>query len=227
MYLLPAGQAPRSNTKLGHLRSRRGLGAVVSRLMMSNGGGPTSDVILYRPPVLPGPMPVWPGAGGSVGIRPVPIVNPVWPGGNPIPLPVVSNPIPPVPPTLVCSGSNCPNTGTPVPIGFPTNQFFVSSDGSVWQFGNGKWFNTGTPNTAGGSGAPPALPAAAPIAAGGDTSAPVAPVSVTVAPAGESSYQAILDWLTQSTLISPVPNWIVGGGVALVAWKLFGSGKKR
>jgi len=233
MYLLPAGAAPRTNIKFAGLR---GLGAVASRVM-TNGGAPRSNVVLWRPPILPGPMPVWPGGsgGGSVGIRPptqrcsppeVEMDNATWDpvGCRWVPnLPkflLPPNPMPPAPVSLA------PNAGTPVPSGFPVNQFFVAPDGSVWQFGAGKWFNTGTPNTAGGSGGT-STPASS---GGGASSAPSAPVSVTVAPAAApSGYQAILDWLTQSTLISPVPNWIVGSGIGLIGWKMFGgsSGGKR
>jgi hypothetical protein len=54
----------------------------------------------------------------------------------------------------------------------------------------------------------------------------VAPVSIAPAAApAASEYQTIFDWLTQQTLISSVPNWIVAGGVALLAFKFMGEGK--
>jgi hypothetical protein len=46
-----------------------------------------------------------------------------------------------------------------------------------------------------------------------DTGAAAAPV--TAAPATESDYQTVLDWLSEETLISGVPNWgVAAGGVA-------------
>ena len=57
----------------------------------------------------------------------------------------------------------------------------------------------------------------------GITPTSAAPVSVSVqapaAAAGSSDYQAVLDWLTQQSLISGVPNWGVAAG-ALVAFML-------
>lgn len=135
-----------------------------------------------------------------------------WVGGGIFP------PSPPAPP---------PSAGTPVPAGFPTNQFFVAPDGSVWEYSvsANQWINTGTPYNVN---PPPSAPTAAPSGSG-DASAPAAPVNITVAPtpATSSGYQAILDWLTQQTLVTGIPNWLVGSGVALLAYKAMGSGGKR
>jgi len=238
-YLLPAGTQARTVNKWG-LGRYRTMGAMAARAM-SNGGG-TSQMIrlLPRTPVLPGPPAVWTGGdpivvptpgggGGSVGIRPiqqcypgdVAMANATWdpvgcrwvPNTPILPPPV---PLPPVP---------APNAGTPVPAGYPTNQFFVAPDGSVWEYSQsaGSWFNTGTPYSTGATPSNPSTPTAGINTASGAPS----PVNVTVTPAPVSSgYQAILDWLTQSTLVSPVPNWIVAAGVGFVGWKMFGSGKK-
>lgn len=191
-YLLPAGSAPRTKNKWG-------LGFVPIRV--GDGIGP----------VLPGPMPVWPGSGvPRIPIRPIPPI-------------IIRGPItqgPPNPPT-----PQMPSTaGTPVPAGFPVNQFYVAPDGSVWEYSTSanQWVNTGTPYNvnAPGAGATSPTPAATT-----DSGASQPPVSVTVStPAGApSAYQSILDWLTQSTLISPVPNWIVAGAAYLVGSKMLAS----
>lgn len=106
-------------------------------------------------------------------------------------------------------------TGTPVPAGFPTNQLFMAPDGSQWAYSTaqGQWINVGTPyDLSVASNPPPASTSVPPAVA-------PAPVSVTVsapAPAPTSSpYQTILDFATQSSLITGIPNWLVGVGVLL------------
>ncbi len=128
------------------------------------------------------------------------------------------------------------NTGTPVPTGYPTSQLFVNSDGSFWQYNpaSQNWVNVGTPYNTGAS-ATPAAPA--PSSSGASTAPPAnttapAPVNVSVAPAAaQSSYQAILDWLQQDSLLSSIgfagtPNWIVAGAGVLLAYKV-SAGRKR
>lgn len=232
-YLLPAGTAPRTKNKWG-------LGAVPMRTAVA--AAPKSQAIAIRSPiydnggpVLPGPMPIFRG--------PISVLNP------PNPLPGAT--LPPA------------TAGTPVPSGFPTNQFFVAPDGSVWEYStsSNSWFNTGTPYQQPGTSTTPA--ATSPVPAGWPTSAaytdgvgniwtwngtawvvsgsvssgglltsssPAAPVSVTVTSPSttDTGYQAVLDWLTQQTLISSLPNWMVLAGGAL-AYKMFfaSSGKGR
>lgn len=230
MYLLPAGEAPRSKTKW------RGLGVI------ANGGGS-----FFRA-VFPRPMPV-------LQESPKPIALPVLPPWRPTPMPPIRFPIPPQPPARqLCqppgdaspvAGStwdpvNCrwvmslpqqipspvtsSTTGTPVPAGFPVNQFFVAPDGSVWEYSAASktWLNTGTPYNVGAPAAPTPTPGSS------SASTPAQPVSVTVnTPAASSGgYQAILDWLTQQTLISGIPNWVIAGGGVLLAYKMSSGGKK-
>lgn len=213
MYLLPANTAPRSKTKwggLGSLGAAPVRGALTAR---SNMIRVLPGIITVPLPPQPGPMPTPRCVPGDVRMenaywdsklcRWVPFVR-----GGPPPTPIVQT-----------------NAGTPVPPGFPTNQFFVAPDGSVWEYSSssGKWFNTGTPYNAGVTPTPPTAPT-------NGSSAPSSPVSVTVTPGtpAESGYKPILDWLTQQTLITGLPNWIVGGGAALLAWKVFGTtGSKR
>ena len=111
-----------------------------------------------------------------------------------------------VPSPAPAAAASSPSTaGTPVPPNYPVIRSYVASDGSVWQFNaaQNQWVNVSAPSPAA---------AAAPAA-------PPAPVSIAVTSAPAASpYQSILDWLTQSTLISPVPNWIVGGGLALLVF---------
>jgi len=139
-----------------------------------------------------------------------------------------ATPPPPAPPAPVAAN---PNAGTPVPAGYPTNQLFVNSDGSLWEYSANGWVNVGTPyNT--GVAATPAAPAPSPSGASTVPAAGVAPpVNVSVAPAA-SSYQAILDWLQTDSLASSIgfsgiPNWIVGSGVALILYKVSGKSGRR
>lgn len=211
MYLLPAGEAPRSKTKW------RGLGVI------ANGGS------FFRA-VFPRPMPVLQEPANPI------IALPVLPPWRPTPMPPITRfPIPPQPPArqlpdptnqLPAAPVTSSTTGTPVPAGFPVNQFFVAPDGSVWEYSaaSKSWMNTGTPYNVGASAA-----ASTPAAAGSSSaSTPAQPVSVTVnTPAASSGgYQAILDWLTQKTLISGIPNWVIAGGGVLLAYKMSSGGKK-
>lgn len=92
-----------------------------------------------------------------------------------------------------------------VPANWPTNQPYTDASGNVWVYTGTGWqistYGTGTsPYTTaaaeqaamsaqayGGYGAPAAAPATAAAAGGG--------------------YQSILDWLSEETLISGLPNW--------------------
>ncbi len=177
-------------------KNKWGLGAIA----MPADGAARSNLILFRPR-----FPI--GAPPSVG-------------------PIVTGPYTYTPPGAAPPPTPSPSTGgTPVPAGYPVNQFFVAPDGSVWEYStsSNSWFNTGTPYNTGAASSPAA---SAPVSS---STPPPQPVSVTVAPAAaESGYQSILDWLTQETLITSVPNWIVASGVGLVIWKATNSsGGKR
>jgi hypothetical protein len=148
------------------------------------------------------------------------------------PIQIVREPIPRTPPLPVESPVSAPGTGanyagTPVPVGFPTNQFFVSNDGSVWEYSQaqGGWINTGTPYNVSAPSSSAALPAAGSSAASPASAA--APVVNITTPAQESTYQTILDWLGQSTLISSVPNWVLVLGAGLVALKISRGSESR
>src|SRR6266850_8445319 len=155
MYLLPANTAPRSKTKWGGLGA---LPAVNGRRMTIIFPRPAPGIItvpLLPLPPQPGPMPTPRCVPGDVRME-----NAYWdstlcrwvPNSTPVPLPIVRPPIPipvPVAPIVVTPGAS--TAGTPVPPSYPTNQFFVAPDGSVWEYSSssGKWFNTGTPYNTG------------------------------------------------------------------------------
>lgn len=104
-------------------------------------------------------------------------------------------------------------SGTLVPNGTPTNEPYVDSYGNVWIFNAAanSW-SVGSSNNA-------ALLAQEAAAAGATTAA-------TVAAPAESDTQSLLDWLSQQTLITGVPNWALAIGVGFIALKL-SSGKGR
>lgn len=247
MYLLPAGFQSRSKTKWG------GLGILPAMMDRSDYSAPMSNMIRYippgssliprpptttvpRPPIVPvieKPSPITaPIVRAPIPVAPKPVLPIVRPPISILPYPV-PKPVMPVlpyrPPTPAPPVTPAVNTGTPVPTNFPTNQFYVANDGSVWEFGSGKWFNTGTPYSAPGASSPAPSPAPTPApvsstpvvtsSGGGTTSSPV-----NVAVTSDSGYQTILDWLPQRTLIGSVPNWAVVAGVGFLGWKIF-SGK--
>jgi hypothetical protein len=170
-------------------------------------------------PVMPGPMPRIPGPYPDFPGSVYPIVHPITTG--------------PLPPTPGPSGA-----ASPVPAGYPTNQIFVAPNGSFWEYSSSQnqWVNVGTPYNTGAVGIPPAVPSGstpsgAPTSAGAPTVAPAPVTTVSIAPAS-STYADILNWLEQDTLGATIgfsiPNWILVGGAAALAWKFYGSsGKKR
>lgn len=175
---------------------------------------------LMQPPVdQPSPSIYW---GGN----PPRYIPPILPAPRPAPAPT-----PVLPPTVNA------NAGTPVPAGYPTSQIFVNTDGSFWQYSSAqsRWINMGTPYNTGATATPAAPP---PSSSGASTAAPAsttapAPVSVSVSPSTSSSYQEILDWLQEDTLLSSIgfagiPNWIAAFGGALLLYKVSsGSGGRR
>jgi hypothetical protein len=194
----------------------------------TNGGVPIARSpirIVTEQPQLPVESPITAPTVAPVSnvIRVFPMPSPL----PPTPLPVQPVPAPAPPAVAAPQPTGATNAGTPVPVGFPTNQFFVSNDGSVWEFSQaqGTWINTGTPYNVGPSAVSP-TPAAVPAGAV-SPAASTQPVNVTVAPAAtESAYQSVLDWLSQSTLISSVPNWILVLGAGLLALKISREGRR-
>jgi hypothetical protein len=173
---------------------------------------------LPKSPVSPAnpPIPQYPSGSDLVrsGVFTWPVISPANP------------PTPHYPPT----------PATPVPAGFPTNQMFVAPDGSFWQFStsNNQWVNVGTPYNTGAAATPPATP---PSSTGANTTPPAttapAPVAASASPSiVTSSYQEILDWLNQDSLLATIgfagiPNWITGAGVALIVYKVSNKSGRR
>lgn len=240
-YLLPAGNAPRTKNKWG-------LGAVLMR-NGSGGGLPVRSPISF--PITVGPVSTGGPPNPPNPTPPLPsIFSPVLPGPAQVWHPIATPIFPRYPITGGPGSTPTSNAGTPVPVGFPTNQFYVAPDGSVWEYStsSNQWFNTGTPYSA----SPATVTTTSPVPAGFPTSSAYtdpngniwtwngsawtisgsvqtggaitptsAPISVSVAPATtDSGYQSILDWLTQQTLISSFPNWMVLAAGA-VAYKMF------
>lgn len=208
MYLLPAGTAARNNRKLQGLSGMRRLGSAASEARVFDyRSRPVSSfarVASSPGEVYPKPV-VWqvPFGPASPQATYPPYVPPVTPPRYP-PVPAPTAAIP----------------GSPVPANYPTNQIFVYTDGTQWQFfpAQGAWVNLGIPyGTNSGTAAARSTTTSA-LDTGGT---PAAPVSVSVAPSS-SSFQPILDWLSQNTLIAAVPNWVPTAGVALLAFKFMG-----
>lgn len=131
----------------------------------------------------------------------------------------VTTPTPQTPPAI---------GGTPVPANYPTNQIFVASDGSFWEYSvtAGTWINVGTPYNVNAPAAPaPVAPVTPAPAAAPGVSVSVAP---TAAPAPASPYQSVIDFATQDSLITGIPNWVtvaVGFVAGKIALEKIGSKK--
>jgi hypothetical protein len=115
------------------------------------------------------------------------------------------NPIVPAPGTTSATASTGAQIGgTPVPVGYPTAAPYSDIYGNVWQFNTatGTWIETFQ------AGSAPAISPSGAIA-------PAAAPNVLT-----DSYTSILNWLTESSLLSPVPNWALVAGLGFVALKM-------
>jgi len=176
--------------------------------------------------------------GLNTAPQPTPRICPAWGCG---PRPIV-----PRTPSWRTPAPAGASAGTPVPAGFPANQLFINTDGSQWIYSSSqsKWINAGTPTNVSAAQSPAATPTTPATATGatqidgqGNTwtyngstwqlttaasssSLPAGTVSsvapTAAAPADASGYSTILDWFTQSTLISGVPNWAMALGAGLL-----------
>lgn len=108
---------------------------------------------------------------------------------------------------------------TPVPAGYPLTQPYFAADGSVWNWNptTQNWVETQLPGSAA---------AALLTQQSGGAAAPS--VNVSNAPAAPSSYQSILDWLSEETLISGFPNWgiVAAAAGAYLFLKNRGTGRR-
>jgi hypothetical protein len=143
------------------------------------------------------------------------------------------------PTTSSTASSGAQVQGTPVPVGYPTTSPYSDIYGNVWQYNAavGMWTETSQASTAAtilangsGGSVPAGTSTAAPyIDASGNTWTynPSTGQWVMTAAASADSYSSILNWLSQSTLLSPVPNWALVVGVGFLALKLWPSGGRR
>lgn len=104
--------------------------------------------------------------------------------------------------------------GTLVPNGTPTNQPYVDNYGNVWIFNAAA--NSWSISTASNSA----------LLAQDQAAAAAGATTTTAAATTETGTQSILDWLTEQTLITGVPNWALAAGVGIIALKL-SQGKGR
>lgn len=171
---------------------------------------------------------------------------PAAPVGAPVgPAPIVA-PVTSLPPTVASPtpGATGTYSGTPVPLGFPTNETFVDGQGNQWQYNatTGTWQNAtaaaaaaaiaseqaqaaqiaAATATSPAGGPAPILVTSPTVTPGLQPTSSLSPVSVSVS--SGSSYSDILNWLSESSLVSFAPNWATLAAVGLLALKL--SGKK-
>jgi hypothetical protein len=139
-------------------------------------------------------------------------------------------------PSITASGTVVPPS--PVPAGYPTNMLYTYTDGSVWQYSAsiGGWTEIQAPSTTTSmltsTGVPTGTPTTAPYT---DSAGNVWTYNPTTgqwaisvpASAASSGYQSILDWLSTSTLITGVPNWIIAAGAGFAAIKLMNPSGRR
>jgi len=133
-----------------------------------------------------------------------PIVNPIAQRGQPV---ITSTP-----------GSSV-GVSSPVPPGYPTNQFYVAPDGTLWEYAaaQSQWIPIPSNYAAAAAAAAGATPATPQVTA---ALAPTAAPAQTVNVASSSGYSDILTWLQNSTLINGVPNWVIALGGAAVLFKI-------
>lgn len=127
-------------------------------------------------------------------------------GGTPIPGST--------PPPVSYAPTPTPSVFSPVPSTQPLNQPYTDSYGNVWTYGPSGWQITGNVSSA----LPAAGAAGAPSYTGGTTTVNTG-----------SGYQSVLDWLSEQTLISGIPNWGVSAAAAalLLVLKNRGQGGRR
>lgn len=219
----------------------------LGRFQLSGAAGAYRDALwrqlqqyVANPPQLPAPAAPAPAAP----VSPAPIISPAAPITPSSPVTTASGA-----PVVTSSGST-PSwasavAGTPVPLGYPITQIFVDPSGNQWMFNAtaGVWQNAtqaasqaaiaseqaqaaqiaaATATSPGGPESPTLV--TSPVISPSLPNQPsLSPVNVSVTSAG-SGYSDVLNWLTESTLISVVPNWVVVAGGALVAFKLSGKG---
>jgi hypothetical protein len=102
--------------------------------------------------------------------------------------------------------------GTSIPITTPTNEIYTDALGNQWSYSNGNWQLIASPSST----------TSALTAAGTPTQGAT---SVTGSPAPVSGTESLLDWFSESTLISGVPNWVLAAGAGLLALKLMKRGR--
>jgi hypothetical protein len=139
-------------------------------------------------------------------------------------------------PTSGISATGAITPYSPVPAGYPTNMLYTYTDGSVWQYNaaSGGWIEiqgpSSTTSALSTSGVPVGTSTAAPYTdAQGNvwTYNPTTGQWAISSVASTSGYQSILDWLSTSTLISGVPNWIIAAGAGFAAIKLMNPSRGR
>lgn len=159
---------------------------------------------------------------------------------------VTPTPTPSASPTGTTYSTAAQVAGTPVPVGYPISSPYGDLYGNTWQFNpaTGTWTETaiGSASSAAlAAGGAVAGAAGSPIPAGTSTAAPYTDANgntwvydpatgnwqLASSGAAASPYSSILTWLSQSSLISPVPNWVIVVGVGFVALKFMQPGGRR
>ena len=162
-------------------------------------------------------------------------------------------------PAISYTSTPTPSVTSPVPSTQPLNQPYTDSYGNIWSYGASGWQISGNVSSAlpvnqpyGGYGAASPVPANyptslpytdtqgntwtygasgwqmssyGPAGAAGAASYTGGTTSITTG----SSYQSILDWLSQQTLISGIPNWgiVAAAGAGVLLLKNRGNGGRR
>lgn len=141
----------------------------------------------------------------------------------------VTQPTSPYPVSAVITsggpGAQTAQGGTPVPVGWPTNQSYVDSSGNVWTYtATGGWQITATTT------------AAQPITGGTPTgvATPTSTTSTaspgtTIQVAADTTVKDLTSWLQEESVFPGIQNfWVVAGvaGVGMLLWGAVG-GKRR
>lgn len=116
-------------------------------------------------------------------------------------------------------------SGTPVPVGWPTSSSYTDSNGNIWTYTTTSgWQVTGT--SASQSALLAEEEAAATAAAATGTTTTAAGTTVSVSSTAADSWATLTSWLQGSTIITGVPNFFLVAGVGVVGLLIFTRGKR-
>jgi len=165
----------------------------------------------------PSPTPIVPAPGSNIA----PVQPPYYPYTAPVssqssPTPVTQPAMPAPSSVALVSGGAAAQTaqaGTPVPVGWPTNQSYTDSSGNVWGFTQtAGWTIIGTASAANAS---------------GSTAGTSTPTTTITVGSSNTTVSDLTSWLQSETIVGGVKNFWVAAAAGALGLMLWGSMSKR